>query len=874
VYEVEALPSSFEGEIDVYDSLAQNSRARLIHEHTLSDGGNLVFRGPSLDLDAGDYRALFAIKALQTSPAAPPLRVEVIHQAGERVLASHATDIGQLGGEAYVELTLDFSLDSFASGVEFRAFYPGGGAFWFDRITLYKEPRLVLRLSLVLWPLLAGLLVLLVSLSQRKFETGISLDMALRNRAVERPLAILGSLAFLGIWLLSFANKYSLSVERLIHAYVIDDAFYYFETAANLARHGQLSFDGITFSNGFHPLWALLLVPIYWLGLDGATSFLVGVFLADLASAASTLLLFWVLQRRFNVLLAFALALVFLSQVIFPLQYGLETPILVTSFVALMALYQARFQRPLSKVPLRDCRLLGFLLGLVVLARLDHAIFAAVLLALLLLSNRRSLLEAQDRIKLAWIAGIAAFLVLPVLAFNLATTGHMVPVSGVIKRIWSYEMLETAMDSATFFQAKLEGLLMVLVEQKHFFWSLAGGVLILWVLLAQRRSASVRTLLPFILGPLALFAYYLLIFHYPFNSSVWYYPTIWLAGLLTLGLAAEVLLDRLRMPGDSLFQGLLIGSLTVVLAFQAVAQIERQRAFSYWVETQTFEETYKYISWRAAEYVQDHTWSTGADSRPVFAAADAGVLGFVLDEPVINLDGLINNEILAYEQQDKHWHVYAVDKPEIDYVVNAFRHDWLSPPLFEQHFALCYSSPDLSRENLGFRIYGRKVALSGVERDLFTAGCIPGQLSSWWAGELPGAADPVQAGDDGDGHPSTVRCAMPADPDRDRVLVFGPVLSLPAGTYQMDFFLSASSTSDTAPVARLEISNPVDGVVFQRQVAGNEFETVGEFQRFTVQFKLTDDRDGLEFRVLQRGEQYLCVQGIRLLACTDGCSSP
>lgn len=45
----------------------------------------------------------------------------------------------------------------------------------------------------------------------------------------------------------------------------IDDAFYYFQIAWNLA-HGKFStFDGgITRTNGYHPLWMLLITPFYW----------------------------------------------------------------------------------------------------------------------------------------------------------------------------------------------------------------------------------------------------------------------------------------------------------------------------------------------------------------------------------------------------------------------------------------------------------------------------------------------------------------------------------------------------------------------------------------------------------------------------------
>ncbi len=42
-----------------------------------------------------------------------------------------------------------------------------------------------------------------------------------------------------------------------------DDAFYYFAIAKTLAATGKVSADGITLTNGFHPLWLLAILPVY-----------------------------------------------------------------------------------------------------------------------------------------------------------------------------------------------------------------------------------------------------------------------------------------------------------------------------------------------------------------------------------------------------------------------------------------------------------------------------------------------------------------------------------------------------------------------------------------------------------------------------------
>lgn len=863
IYQIELLPSSFEGDIDIYDQQAANAKARFVHEDTPNDGGTEVFSIQHLDLEPGNYRVSYAVKAL-LAIGDDPQRIEVINPTSGQTLAAHTTSVYQLNTEAYEDIIFDFSVDHYLPDAVVRAFLPHHGAYWYDYVKIQKLTRSPLNLAFIFWPLLAVMLTALLVVNQHIVGNGVSINTALRDSTVEKHLVLLVNLALLGIGLFSLFSKYIFDIERIVYAYMVDDAFYYFETAAHLARQGKMSFDGITFSNGFHPLWVFLLVPIYWLGLGKETSLLVGLVLADVISLVAILLLFWVLRRRFNIFLAFGLTLMFFSLTLIPLQYGLETAVLIGSFVALLALYETRFQGNLSDVTYRDCGLLGLLLGVVILARLDHAIFAVTFVVLFIIFNWRSFLLAEDRKKIPLILSISAALVLPYLAFNYLTTGYIVPMSGLIKGSWSQGVLKEATLHKTYFQAKAENFVMILADQKDAFWLLVGSFFIFWIVLAQRQLASLKTLLSFILGPVLIFGYYIIFFHHPFNSPLWYYPTIWLAGILTLGLVIDMILERFRLPENVLYHGILIGGLIVILAFVVFTQINRQQASLRWIRSEPFEESYKFLSWRSADYVQEHVWSPGEDGKVVYASADAGVFGYVLDEPVVNLDGLINNEILDYELQDKQWLIYAVEKPEIDYVVNVFKEEWWPPPLFKEHFIPCYISEHYGKDNLGFRIYGRKTALEGGERELFAAGCVEGMISSWWAGEELSGYDSTPSNYK-DARIETTHCAIPAQSDKNSRLLFTPSISLSAGIYEVDFFLSSDDNSNDSVIAHLEIADLGKKAFTELSIRQDEFQTPGEFQRFTIPFRLTRDSDTVEFRVYNTGKQSLCVQGIRLV---------
>src|SRR5512135_786175 len=45
--------------------------------------------------------------------------------------------------------------------------------------------------------------------------------------------------------------------------FIRDDAYYYFKVAQNISEGHGSTFDGIHATNGYHPLWMLICVPIF-----------------------------------------------------------------------------------------------------------------------------------------------------------------------------------------------------------------------------------------------------------------------------------------------------------------------------------------------------------------------------------------------------------------------------------------------------------------------------------------------------------------------------------------------------------------------------------------------------------------------------------
>ncbi len=43
-----------------------------------------------------------------------------------------------------------------------------------------------------------------------------------------------------------------------------DDSFYYFKTAENITNGLGSTFDGISKTNGYHPLWMIIIIPLFF----------------------------------------------------------------------------------------------------------------------------------------------------------------------------------------------------------------------------------------------------------------------------------------------------------------------------------------------------------------------------------------------------------------------------------------------------------------------------------------------------------------------------------------------------------------------------------------------------------------------------------
>ncbi len=163
-----------------------------------------------------------------------------------------------------------------------------------------------------------------------------------------------------------------------------DDAFYYFKVAQNISEGKGSTFDGINPTNGYHPLWMLLCVPIFALArFDLILPLRVLLLVMSGLSVATAILLYRMIGKVFAPAIGAAAALywVFNFDLLTRLyQMGLETGI-AAFFVALLAYKLLEFERARQDgaVSQRQVAALALVATLAMFSRLDLVFLAGIL---------------------------------------------------------------------------------------------------------------------------------------------------------------------------------------------------------------------------------------------------------------------------------------------------------------------------------------------------------------------------------------------------------------------------------------------------------------------------------------------------------------
>jgi len=238
-------------------------------------------------------------------------------------------------------------------------------------------------------------------------------------------LVCAGWLAFIWLWQPAYLTL------------TVDDSFYVFRTAENIAAGHGVTFDQINPTNGFHPLWMAVAVPLSAAGGgDPSRTARVALSVEVLMLGLAIFLLAKARDREgggsaIPWVAALTLTSFYSAKALFN---GLESALQVLVIAGALAVWLRSWRREACSLPMAWA--LGALGGLALLARLDAVFFALALCAMPVVwpSAAERALPATRRWRWTLTALFAMGLVVaPYFLYNLASFGHLMPVSGAIK---------------------------------------------------------------------------------------------------------------------------------------------------------------------------------------------------------------------------------------------------------------------------------------------------------------------------------------------------------------------------------------------------------------------------------------------------------
>jgi len=195
-----------------------------------------------------------------------------------------------------------------------------------------------------------------------------------------------------------------------------DDAFYYFVVAQHIVRDGKSTFDGFTFTNGYHPLWMALLSLQY--KLLGQSLLLTRCIEFLLGEVALVLTLLFVRLPKLSLSLFFTVGFFFvLNRVSFS---GMETALFGCCFClyTYISICHSGESRAAGAIE-------GLLAAAVIASRIDSVVF--VLPQMFLVA--RSWTRRRAALAMVLLCGIAYA------SFNRLYFGIALPISGEIKSL-------------------------------------------------------------------------------------------------------------------------------------------------------------------------------------------------------------------------------------------------------------------------------------------------------------------------------------------------------------------------------------------------------------------------------------------------------
>ncbi|MBI5375546.1 MAG: glycosyltransferase family 39 protein [Candidatus Schekmanbacteria bacterium] len=486
-----------------------------------------------------------------------------------------------------------------------------------------------------------------------------------------------------------------------------DDTFYFLKIARNIALNHKISFDGIEMTNGFQPLWEILLVPIMFFVNNREIALSLSLSLSSLLSMGTLLFLYKIVKTLYSDTAAFFAVIIWGTNIelIRMETSGMEFSLSCVMLSWIIYFYVTRFK--LNKNPRgRDYSLLGLLTGFVILARTD-AIFITFSFFILICFAKK------DRIKsLLRFSVFTSIILLPYFAWNIIYFGKLMPISGAVKE-WMSNLIITQtyngyfslsyIKNFIFYQAWQGFLSVTWIFNSYFtpfreylpflernFEIKVALLLVLFILFIiiysivsyREKSALLKSLN--YLSPIFLF----ILFHYTYYHfySFWesmstYYAVEYLVAIIIISMSLDFFFTEIikkAISNETIFKGVTFSLIFFMTIYLYIL------LGNYGVKNKLRTgDSLKApaITWPADEMLEAAKWiNANVEKGTRVGCWDAGIIGYFTDCHVICLDGLVNDfELLKFKKNGK-FDKYIKEK-NIAYIAQFFNEDELNNPI-------------------------------------------------------------------------------------------------------------------------------------------------------------------------------------------------
>ncbi len=411
-----------------------------------------------------------------------------------------------------------------------------------------------------------------------------------------------------------------------------DDTYISLTLARNIAHGSGATFAGEP-TNGFQPLFVLLMVPVFLAAShDVVLPVHVATGLSAIFDTITLLLLCLIVARRCTsslVIFPVALAWIFNPGGIRTATNGMETSLAGCFLMCGLFLTDREITNLEARATWRASLSIGLLVGLGMIARIDNVFLGASALVVLIALGRNDLPRACGNALILVMGAFIAYI--PWLAFSYFTTRDLFPISGKAVRLMSLATVDFKPTWGNWYSLVLRAGLDAVVQVNKTVL-IAGAVTLVSLLLVRGQPSGRIQARSAWVWPAAIFAILLFAAYTLYVFGPWFYMRYLfssaIAFLLLLALLVDLLLQK--MPHESHRRIAAMGITVLIAALNLVDPEFRQTYFS--------------GEKPASGYMNVGLWAKRTFvPGTVIGCAQSGAIGYFADSlQIINLDGVVS----------------------------------------------------------------------------------------------------------------------------------------------------------------------------------------------------------------------------------------